>query len=1031
MKININKSFKIILFLFILLISIGMVSASDTDLIDLNNNDLSLSNEDNYNVDDELISPEALFDSQSNDGIYNNYNDLSSGEYTKNQLSSNSINSNELSSNIEVQHTGDDLLDIQTAINSANVGDTVSLGDYAYDIGDGQINLTKSISLLGNGKTIINGTGGVKVGCVISIASVSGASIKGITFNNPDADLTYTDFDTLYGWTIRLDGSNKILIDNCSFINYNREINIDGSDENTITNSYFTGGSTRVTNGAGKERGTRAISFSSNSRDNKIINNTFEGAVLDGINIDAAYNTLIIGNSFINNTYAIFLDQAASDGAVISNNTFINCGRFDAVFEGEKIHFEDLPIVACAKSFRNFTFENNTFYVSSNNVLIYVATTNSIGNVNISNNKINLMSNYNNSNNYSSLNEISFDSSSFKNITFIKFPSVESKLDLMGHIILSNNQALDDNLASNLTYGNFGGSLHYLDDGDIIIYGPRLNATLDILFADKIYINSVIINFTLLENTSFKTGLNETITVELNNKTYDVGIDNGFGQLILEDKLESSNYTIKAEFLGNFIYSPVSASKVLEVLGYNTIGVIHTGNDTNDIQDAINKAGPNDTIDLGDYDYKDLETIILNKSLNFIGGHNASVSLSDDSNSLFYIGPDDVIDLTIANLVFNVNKNNESLVFTKVVDDVSSFELDNITVKLDEDISDFLISLNRTCSDNGSSDSYDANSCNYESDLSNNSGLSNNADLSNNSTLEDNYSAGNNSSNLENSDSDIGDNSSNLEDNYSAGNNSSNLENNDSNIENDNSIGASPDILNSTINLIRIESASSDVSFDKINTHNNKLLNGMKAVLISTVPPLRKSTEIIYSNMKTVAVAKADGRVGKYFEVSLKDSDGKALANKKVQIGFNGVAYNRTTNETGGVRLQINLGYAGLYTFAICFLGDDDYKGSFEVALINVTKHIPKLSASDKTFKASSKTKSLTASFKTANGNAISGKSLVFILNGKLYNAKTNSKGVATVKVSISTKGTYSCTVRSTEDGMYAATSTKFKVKII
>ncbi len=194
--------------------------------------------------------------------------------------------------------------------------------------------------------------------------------------------------------------------------------------------------------------------------------------------------------------------------------------------------------------------------------------------------------------------------------------------------------------------------------------------------------------------------------------------------------------------------------------------------------------------------------------------------------------------------------------------------------------------------------------------------------------------------------------------------------------------------------------------------------------------PNRTATRIIYSNMKTTAVAKVDGRVGKYFEVTLVDEKGNPLSDKLVQIGFNGAVYNRTTNATGGVRLQINLGYEGKYTFAIAFLGDDNYTGDFQVALIEVTKHSPKLTAPAKTYKASAKTKALTATFKSANGNAISGKKISFTINGKTYTATTNSKGVATVKISLNKKGTYQATAKYAGDGMYKATSTKFKVKI-
>lgn len=188
---------------------------------------------------------------------------------------------------------------------------------------------------------------------------------------------------------------------------------------------------------------------------------------------------------------------------------------------------------------------------------------------------------------------------------------------------------------------------------------------------------------------------------------------------------------------------------------------------------------------------------------------------------------------------------------------------------------------------------------------------------------------------------------------------------------------------------------------------------------------------IHYEDMDTVAVAKADGRVGKYFEVNLTDSDGNPLSGKFVQIGFNGAVYNRTTNETGGVRLQINLGYKGTYTFAISYLGDENYNGSFVVAKIKVSTQNTKITSSSKTYKASAKTKTLTATLKSSvNGNPISGKKLTFTVNGKSYTATTNSKGVASVKVSLSSKKTYSFTVKYAGDDTYSSSSASGKLTI-
>ena len=190
-------------------------------------------------------------------------------------------------------------------------------------------------------------------------------------------------------------------------------------------------------------------------------------------------------------------------------------------------------------------------------------------------------------------------------------------------------------------------------------------------------------------------------------------------------------------------------------------------------------------------------------------------------------------------------------------------------------------------------------------------------------------------------------------------------------------------------------------------------------------------TSIDYQDMNTTSVnEKVDGRIGEYFYVTLKDKDGKILANKPIQIGFNGKIYNRTTNDQGQAKLQINLISAGFYTFAVCYLGDEAYNASFVVAKITVNKQNAKLTTKDASYKADAKTKNIQATLKSAKGNPINGKTISFTVNGKTYTAKTDSKGVATVNVSLSKKGTYSFTAKFAGDNAYAQISTKGKLTI-
>ncbi len=245
---------------------------------------------------------------------------------------------------------------------------------------------------------------------------------------------------------------------------------------------------------------------------------------------------------------------------------------------------------------------------------------------------------------------------------------------------------------------------------------------------------------------------------------------------------------------------------------------------------------------------------------------------------------------------------------------------------------------------------------------------------------------------------------------------------NDGNINNNNW----GDNFNSSDEFIQMKLIKSNGEYITPNFWINlKIANGSEGVA------LRNKSAIEYKNMTTTAVdTSVDGRIGEYFSVTLKDENGVALANKHIQIGFNGQVYNRTTDEKGQAKLQINLKAAGTYTFAVCFLGDDEFNGSFVVAKILVNKQKPVISTSNYNYKATAKSKKISISLKSASKKALKNKTVKLVLNGKTYSAKTNSKGVATINVSLSKKGTYSFTVKYAGDNTYAAVSKNAKLVI-
>ena len=228
----------------------------------------------------------------------------------------------------------------------------------------------------------------------------------------------------------------------------------------------------------------------------------------------------------------------------------------------------------------------------------------------------------------------------------------------------------------------------------------------------------------------------------------------------------------------------------------------------------------------------------------------------------------------------------------------------------------------------------------------------------------------------------------------------------------------------SPIGEIKISNNDIDLGINPFKFEITSIQNGNDVEINNRTDFSRKVSFIKYSNMTTESVvASVQGRTGKYFTVRLTDSNDNPLSHRNIQIGFNGKIYNRTTEYDGRASLQINLQYTGTYTFAISFLGDEEYNGSFEVAKIVVKKQNPSLSLDKVYCKASDKTKKISAELYDNYLNPLANKILKFTIDGKTYSAKTNSKGQASVKLSLSSKKFYKFTVKFAGDSFYNSAS--------
>ena len=170
--------------------------------------------------------------------------------------------------------------------------------------------------------------------------------------------------------------------------------------------------------------------------------------------------------------------------------------------------------------------------------------------------------------------------------------------------------------------------------------------------------------------------------------------------------------------------------------------------------------------------------------------------------------------------------------------------------------------------------------------------------------------------------------------------------------------------------------------------------------------------------------------VAKKLVITLKDANGKALANKKVTVKVGTISKTLKTNSKGQVSLNVATLVPKTYTATVKFAGDSSYKASTVKPKVVVKKATPKMTAKAKTFKVKTKVKKVTATLKNNKGKVLKKVKLTLKVGKKTYTAKTNAKGVATFKVKLTKKGKYTGTVKFAGSKYYKALSKKVKITV-
>ena len=161
----------------------------------------------------------------------------------------------------------------------------------------------------------------------------------------------------------------------------------------------------------------------------------------------------------------------------------------------------------------------------------------------------------------------------------------------------------------------------------------------------------------------------------------------------------------------------------------------------------------------------------------------------------------------------------------------------------------------------------------------------------------------------------------------------------------------------------------------------------------------------------------------------LKDSKGHSLGGKAVsiQLSNNGVQ-NLNTNASGAVSIPINMA-KGTYTLSASFADETNYNSSFATFTVKVKPNPTIIEVSNLTYSRSAN-KSLLATLKDGKGNAVSGKTLKFYINGKVYSGTSGANGQVSIPVTLNVKKTYQVLVRYDGDDNYEKSYNNFNLRV-
>ena len=607
----------------------------------------------------------------------------------------------------------------------------------------------------------------------------------------------------------------------------------------------------------------------------------------------------------------------------------------------------------------------------------------------------------------------------------------------VSNLIIKNNQFNVSNIAGDyrLSAIKLIGSEYSADKNTISNNIFNLNANVDSIIAINV-LNRELTNYEdITTNLSI---LNNNVSIKNNRED---GLSNGINLINSKNpKINSNNIDVIGDTAFGLYLNKVSNSNIAGNAVYENsalVSVIHSNNPTKDIQNAIDAAKDGDIIYLGNGLYSIKDSIIVNKSIGIVGGilldniDSSSNQLVSSDNPLFIISGKDTVDLINMTVILG---NNGLFILSLMKNSTNPIDLDipfvniinNTFLKNNDNVEESSICLVKAISERPLFESL--NNINLE-----NNNLIDNMNQVKYYTFNDFPS---NEINFNNGvktfilpvhliftalDKDIYGNRLGYFEVELMDENANRLSNKSIYISYNNAIYNLITDSNGKVKLpVNINSYGIFnllVSFLGYNEYSASFAPG-KVTINKQKASLSAPNKSYYVN------------ANKYLTATFRDINGKLIKNKKIIFIINGKTYTVYTNSKGVATVKVKVSLANTYTVTVKFAGDNVYSPISKSLKLYVKKVPTKLIVKNKSYKKSKKIKKLTATLKTKSGKAIAKKKLTFIVNGKKYTAKTNKKGVATVKVNVSKKKTYKFTVKFAGDSTYLKTTKKAKLKL-